>query len=115
MDIEFTDRYGGQCPSWLTACHGQCEATGWIPTLDDSPWIRCPDCHGTGRVSLVIGVSRIPRWIWRGFAFLPWALQKDVNPPSWNLMRRLRCAVWAAWGADIAALARDMAKPVWRI
>ena len=27
-EVEFTDRYGGKLPCWLTACHDQCEATG---------------------------------------------------------------------------------------
>src|SRR3990167_2151324 len=31
MTIEFTDRYGGNPPSWLRGCHGDCEAMGWVP------------------------------------------------------------------------------------
>lgn len=29
--IEFTDRYGGNPPSWLRGCFDQCEATGYVP------------------------------------------------------------------------------------
>ena len=31
MEIEFTDRYGGNPPSWLRGCFGDCEATGFYP------------------------------------------------------------------------------------
>jgi len=33
--IEFTDRYGSgsRPPSWLRGCHGDCEATGWVPEI----------------------------------------------------------------------------------
>lgn len=31
MNIEFTDRYGGNPPSWLRGCHGECEAVGFYP------------------------------------------------------------------------------------
>jgi hypothetical protein len=31
IDIEYTDRYGGHAPSWLRACHDDCEATGHVP------------------------------------------------------------------------------------
>lgn len=31
MEIEFTDRYGGRCPSWLRGCFADCEATGVVP------------------------------------------------------------------------------------
>jgi hypothetical protein len=29
--IDFTSRYGGEPPGWLTACHGDCEAMGYAP------------------------------------------------------------------------------------
>ena len=31
MAIEFTDRYGGNPPSWLRGCHDDCEAMGYVP------------------------------------------------------------------------------------
>ena len=39
MEIEFTDRYGGNPPSWLRGCHGHCEAMGYYPvqTFDKHP------------------------------------------------------------------------------
>lgn len=72
MQIEFTDRYGGNPPSWLRGCHGPCEAMGYYPDMkegvpiDDVEFVACPDCHGTGRVNWLATVARIPRWLWRG-------------------------------------------------
>lgn len=87
FDVEFTDRYGGNIPSWLRGCHGDCEAMGVVPVKrGDSrePWatlwaqaeraepsddgwhfVRCPSCHGSGRVSWFMSVLRIPRWLYR--------------------------------------------------
>ena len=39
MNIEFTDRYGGNPPSWLRGCFDQCEATGYVP-IDTPPGYR---------------------------------------------------------------------------
>lgn len=87
--IEFTDRYGGRTPSWLRGCHGPCEAMGCYPqhegdasmtaheraevarlraecpTEDGWYFVRCPECDGSGRVSLARTLARIPRWLWR--------------------------------------------------
>jgi hypothetical protein len=65
---------GMPTPDVRTMCHGQCEGTGWIPCKSDdsSPilrglwlaaeaekrtddgwhFVRCPDCHGTGKRQL---------------------------------------------------------------
>ena len=64
-NVEFIDRYGSAGPpSWLRGCHGDCEATGWIPAEPD--WFHCPLCAGTGRCSWLATFGRIPRWLWRG-------------------------------------------------
>lgn len=93
MAVSFTDRYGGRSPSWLRACLGQCEATGYVPArLDgdgaleyreawhraeraepsDDGWhfLRCHDCGGSGRVSWATTVRRLPRWWARGVGIL---------------------------------------------
>lgn len=31
IEVEFTDRYGGNPPSWLRGCHDDCEAMGYVP------------------------------------------------------------------------------------
>lgn len=85
--IEFTDRYGGRTPSYLRGCFGQCEAMGWVPIRSDDPeepwhtlwmeaekespsedgwhFVKCPSCHGTGRVSWIRTIIRIPWWLVR--------------------------------------------------
>ena len=84
--IEFTDRYGGNAPSWLRGCHGDCEAMGVVPmngaelsdidrtvlehargkSEDGWYFVECPSCHGTGLCSWLTTVARLPRWLWRG-------------------------------------------------
>lgn len=76
---------------------GQRESDGWY-------FIPCPDCHGTGRVSWAVTVLRIPRWIWKGLAFLRWGLRNDVHPPTWSFWKRFRVTLYACWGADIIGL-----------
>ncbi len=112
MNIEITDRYGGNPPVWLTSCHGQCEALGYYPTQDDSQpggwrFIQCPDCHGTGRVGWWIAVLRIPQWIGKGASFVRWAVQDENNPPDWNRWRCFKTALWCAWGADLQQMWRQ--------
>lgn len=85
MELEFTDRYGGNPPSWLRGCF-DCEAMGFYPeppkeavnsdgTIQiDYPgeweFVKCPDCNGTGRVSWLSTIARIPRWIWKGIGLM---------------------------------------------
>lgn len=76
--IEFTDRYGGAFVPLLRICRGQCEGMGTYPNEgpippgavklsdDDLPgwcWVRCEECGGSGRVSRLIGLGRLPRWV----------------------------------------------------
>lgn len=106
IQVEFTDRYEGNAPSWLRACL-QCDAMGCLPVkaharVDhfgagfDSPncdltewqqsevsrlitdgkqeadgwyFLQCQNCTGTGRVSWVRTILRIPRWIIKGTRF----------------------------------------------
>ena len=101
--IQFTDRYGGNPPSWLRACHGQCEATGYVPRRAHSSlepcgdssgkWLdedghcdgwhfeRCEDCGGTGRAPWSATLARLPRWLALGAAglalLLPLAARAD--------------------------------------
>lgn len=106
MNIELTDRYDGNAPSWLRGCF-ECEAMGCVPIkaharIDnwgadfDSPccqltdwqqaevnrliadgkqetdgwyFLQCQHCDGTGRVSWLKTILRIPRWIKKGVVF----------------------------------------------
>lgn len=43
--IIFTDRYGGNPPSWLRGCHGECEAMGFYPEPCDAYTPTGDGCH----------------------------------------------------------------------
>jgi hypothetical protein len=75
MELEFTDRYGGNPPSTLRVCRGFCEGMGFYPDMDNYQtkyggdinkveFLKCPDCQGTGRVNWIETILRIPSWIW---------------------------------------------------
>lgn len=144
MDVEYTDRYGGNPPSWLRGCHGDCEATGWTPVymaefdrgdcqlvedshplgeLEIKAWLKahiededhicngyhflpCFSCKGTGRVSWITTISRVPRWLVRGIQFAPFALRKEISPPDWTFRQRFSNYFNAAFMSDIKSLRR---------
>ena len=130
MNIEFTDRYGGNVPSWLRGCFGPCEAMGFYPVndpeltveptdyersqineriaagkIEPDGWyfIKCPECHGSGRCSWFTTIKRIPKWIWRGvYSF--W--QFRPSSPMWQghsfgTMRRWWVSFKVAFLADL--------------
>jgi len=127
MKFNFTDRYGGKSPSWLTSCHGQCDATGFVPVHKDQlnnesknlvdAWhlceisyhsndgwhlIKCPDCNGTAKVDFYEAVKRIPNWLARGTKFV---LQQRNNKPDWKTKsEHYKELLWAAFGADLKNL-----------
>jgi hypothetical protein len=145
MEIEYTDRYGGHSPSWLTACHDDCEAMGWVPVEGPSPlppegrvtsfqswgspgnesryraawtdahaaallediragstagtpshattcdgwhFVKCPACHGTGRVSRLRTVVRLPRWFARGVHILWSNTRNPYTRAPWTTNRQ---------------------------
>lgn len=52
MEIEWTDRYGGNWPDPETVCKGLCDGIGSYPVKrDDGEWdfVVCEDCKGTGK------------------------------------------------------------------
>ena len=122
-DIVFTDRYGGNPPSLLTVCPGQCEGMGCYPSNDPSEWpegtrlpgtpepdgtpddgwrfIRCEECGGTGRVSMWRGLTRLPREWRRGAAFIrtSWNFydgeyEPDEWPHAWKMKHRPMYRFW---------------------
>ncbi|HEY5988712.1 MAG TPA: hypothetical protein VIV12_20375 [Streptosporangiaceae bacterium] len=106
--IIFTDRYGGNPPSWLRSCL-ECMAMGCSPEpcprengggqgsapVDPCPrpdehlkpdfdgwhFLRCTDCNGSGRVSWRVTLARIPRWLVKGLAFC-WQMSDQQYQPS---------------------------------
>jgi len=130
MNIEFTDRYGGNPPSWLRGCLGYgCQATGYVPIkkprsllLDfdtpanvyatgddkylqdwidaekenptDDGWhfITCHGCKGTGRVSWVRTILRLPRWIIKGIHFTIYAPNMSSKLTWKDVVLKFKCA-----------------------
>jgi hypothetical protein len=111
--IEFTDRYGGRKVSWLRNCHC-CEAMGYSPqpaemfaSTDewlDAPFVVCPTCHGTARVSWFATVARVPRWLVKGARFA-WSQRPNhgfwLNDTTTPRRRQMRITLWSAFGADL--------------
>lgn len=141
MQIEFTDRYGGHAPSWLRACHRDCEAMGWTPVFvavgppapnearvtdetdprllrlwseahaqdhngpcDGWHFVRCTGCDGSGRVSWLVTVARIPRWIVKGLMFARFAMRPEVSPDDWTFGQRFGNYLNAAFIQDLRSL-----------
>jgi hypothetical protein len=75
MNIEWTDRYGGNYPNPATMCNGDCDGMGCYPHSINDPsstdheraeiariqadlgvehdgwyFVRCPTCNGTGKM-----------------------------------------------------------------
>lgn len=69
-------------------------------------FIPCTECGGSGRVSWLRTLARLPGWAVCGARFFLTALNHPGNPPTWSLWRRVRIAAWSAWGADLARLLR---------
>jgi hypothetical protein len=128
MDIGFVDRYGGNTPSWLRGCHGDCEAMGYYPvkfkeiqpgltayeveqvklqierqgkTSDGWCFIKCPDCHGTGRVSWLVTIARIPQWFCKGVKF---CFTSHANREDWSWWRNFKVRFVCAFVLDIKRL-----------
>jgi len=68
---------------------------------DDWHFVKCRACNGTGRVSWLVTVARIPRWIVKGVRFLPFAMSKEIAPEGWTWRKRAWVAVKAAWLCDL--------------
>jgi hypothetical protein len=51
------------------------------PSDDGWYFVRCPDCHGTGRCSWWITMTRIPEWFMRG---VRWCWFNGPNSPNWS-------------------------------
>lgn len=102
MQIEFTDRYGGNPPSWLRACL-ECEAMGCYPTGsgEDDPFVTCPHCGGTAKIPWWRTLVRLPRWLWQGLRFLWTTRDPEMHPPEWGWGKRLRVRFACAFLADL--------------
>jgi hypothetical protein len=75
------------------------EAEASEPTDDGYHFVTCPDCHGTGRVSWLRAILRVPGWIYKGLLFFcKTASRRDMAPAEWSYRRHvwvcLKCAFW---------------------
>jgi len=100
-NVVFTDRYGGHLPSALRVC-GDCEGMG-VALYDDIA-DPCPFCAGSGRVSWLQTIARVPRWIVKGLAFIRQMNRAEMHPPEWSTVKRWRVLLWCAFGADLQRL-----------
>jgi hypothetical protein len=55
-------------------------------------FVKCPECHGTGRVSWWIALSRIPRWLVKGTQFCFQCGNLTDMPWHKSLWLRIKCA-----------------------
>ena len=85
--------------AWKTA-HAEPHET----LCDGWHFVTCPDCDGTGHVSWIETVSRVPRWLWKGITFYRWAMQPDVSPPNWTWRMRFKNYLNAAFLTDLKRL-----------
>jgi hypothetical protein len=130
MQIEFTDRYGGNCPAWIRGCHGPCEAMGFYPTQDRSKWpagtrpvgtpeedgtpddgwrfVECPDCGGSGHVSWFRSIFRIPRWLWRSLRFIIRVARDSEFDPRQTFRQRLRLGIYAGFWCDFRRIVSEL-------
>lgn len=105
MQVEFTDRYGGNLPSWLTACL-ECEAMGCYPTGtgEDDPFVTCEHCGGTAKVPWWRTIARLPRWVWKGLRFV-WDTNTGGNrgcrAPWHSRWQHFRLTLCCAFLADL--------------
>jgi hypothetical protein len=74
---------------------GKRQADGWY-------FLRCPSCHGTGRVSWFVTLGRIPRWLWRGVGIC-WKFRPSapMHVPEWSWWRRIWIAFKIAFLVDL--------------
>lgn len=118
-NIEFTDRYGGRRPNWLTACH-DCDAMGCYPewrgaVSDDGKmmidaqshedaweFVICETCNGTAVGPWYQPIARLPHWLWNGMKFtLRLTLNKDMGLPTWSAWKRFKTGVQCAFLGDL--------------
>lgn len=65
-------------------------------------FLRCPECHGSGRVSWWVTLARIPLWIVRGVRTC-WELRpsQPMHCPEWSWGRRAWIAFKVAFLCDL--------------
>lgn len=73
-------------------------------SVPDDGWffVRCQSCNGTGRVSWLRTIARVPKWLVRGvrtcWEFRP---SSGVHVPEWSWIRRAWIAFKVAFLCDL--------------
>jgi hypothetical protein len=132
--IEFTDRYDGNPPAWLTSCH-ECEAMGCSPEpcpataglwgcprpgehrepgFDGWHFMLCASCRGTARVPWYVAVARIPRWIWKGLRFFDHMARPRYRAPHMTQGQHLLLVFNCAFTYELAKISRDIVSRILR-
>lgn len=84
---------------WDEAHKAPHECDGWH-------FVKCADCGGSARVGWLTTAGRIPRWLWKGAAFM-WRARTYPGPlPGQRRWAFFKMLVWSAYGADLAAIRR---------
>lgn len=69
-------------------------------------FVKCTGCDGSGRVSWLVTVARIPRWIIKGLRFYRWAMTPTISPDGWTWRMRFRNYLNAAFLSDLRSIRR---------
>lgn len=68
---------------------------------DGYHFVKCPACNGTGRVSLLVSFTRVPRWLVKGARFM-WDFRRgEMHPPQWSRWRRFSTLFKCAYLYDL--------------
>jgi hypothetical protein len=96
--IDFTDRYGGNPPSWLTACLGECEATGMVPVNGKylNPRLFDPTKKGDVGAAMVLDdepmdVHYLAKWTEAHGAALRDEPAHDQTCDGWHFLPCVEC------------------------
>jgi hypothetical protein len=92
-------------PRWLAAWD-EAHAKEHSEACDGWHFVKCSSCGGSGRVSWIVSVARIPRWLWKGVRFYGWAMDPLVSPDGWTWRQRFANYLNAAFLADLRSLRR---------
>ena len=80
-----------------------CAAELRSPSEDGWHFVPCSKCGGTGRVSWLRSILRIPRWFWAGLKFIR---HYPGRAPGMSRLSHFWLLVKCAWLYDLARLFR---------
>ena len=97
---------GGETNPRLLALWEATHAQEHDGPCDGWHFVKCAGCDGSGRVSWIVTLARIPRWLWKGVLFYQWAMKPAISPDGWTWRMRFRNYLNAAFLEDLRSLRR---------